>query len=515
MQTQSNHRQLLQLIDNELNLPSPPTIAVRILNTVQQDEAPLATLGEIIAADPALSAKMLNVANSGFFAGCGQVTNINRAMSVLGTNTIMNIALSFVIAGELGVQEDSRFDIDTFWRRSVMTAVAAEMLGHSLRVSREDLFVTALLQNIGILVIARTKGDRYLLMLEEAQISGKALSQLELEAYGFNHQQVAYALLTSWNLPTAMTEPILYHHDDHQIPDNCRETTALLSCAELISDICTREGIAEQARIFQQQLVANHNFSAEQALQLLDDTAARGREMLSAFEIDPGDLRPYSVLLQEANQELSRLNLSSEQMILEMREAREKAETLAQKLQDANTRLKELVYRDGLTGLYNHRYFQESLSNELARSIRYHTSLSLILFDIDHFKQVNDTHGHPAGDLVLMNIARAVNSAVRPSDIVARYGGEEFAVILPETNAAGVKVFAARLRRCVEGIATLVDGQLIYVTVSAGATTFTVDQQGTAISKDMLIDSADRGLYLSKQNGRNQVTTVDCVTAAG
>ncbi|MCW8891866.1 MAG: GGDEF domain-containing protein, partial [Deltaproteobacteria bacterium] len=139
------------------------------------------------------------------------------------------------------------------------------------------------------------------------------------------------------------------------------------------------------------------------------------------------------------------------------------------------------------------------------------SSVSLILFDIDHFKLVNDTHGHPAGDLVLINIARAVSSAVRPSDIVARYGGEEFAVILPETSPAGVKVFAARLRRCIEGIATLVDGQLIYVTVSAGATTFT--SETTNVTKDMLIETADRGLYTSKQNGRNQVTTLEVETS--
>ncbi|MCK4502492.1 MAG: GGDEF domain-containing protein, partial [Desulfuromonadales bacterium] len=129
------------------------------------------------------------------------------------------------------------------------------------------------------------------------------------------------------------------------------------------------------------------------------------------------------------------------------------------------------------------------------------------LFDIDFFKVVNDTYGHPAGDLVLMNIAKAVTNAVRPCDIVARYGGEEFAVILPETNAAGVKVFAARLRRCIEGIATLVDGQLIYVTVSAGATTFS--KYSVGITKSILVETVDRALYMSKDNGRNQVTILE------
>jgi diguanylate cyclase (GGDEF)-like protein len=233
------------------------------------------------------------------------------------------------------------------------------------------------------------------------------------------------------------------------------------------------------------------------------------REIIETFEFDPQQLRPYSAMLQEANEMLSQLNLSGEQMLLEMQDAKEKAERLASELQGANNRLKELVYRDGLTGLYNHRYFQESLANELTRSKRYQSSLSLIIFDVDHFKKVNDTYGHPAGDIVLMNIARAVSTAVRPSDIIARYGGEEFGVILPETNAAGAKVFASRLRRCVEGIATLVEGQLIYVTISAGTTTYA--QQSGQITKNILIETADRGLYQAKQSGRNQVVALETV----
>ncbi len=186
-------------------------------------------------------------------------------------------------------------------------------------------------------------------------------------------------------------------------------------------------------------MIDRFGLNSEQALAVIDEAATGCQEILISFDLNQGEIKPYSLMLQEANKALGDLQLSNEQMLLEMQEAKEKAERLAGELQDANSRLKELVYRDGLTGLYNHRYFQEALDNELSRARRYHTSVSLILFDVDHFKQVNDTHGHPAGDLVLMNIARAVSTAVRPSDIVSRYGGEEFAVILPETGPPGLK----------------------------------------------------------------------------
>ncbi|MDX2493373.1 MAG: GGDEF domain-containing protein [Desulfuromusa sp.] len=503
MQSNENYHHIQRLIDRELNLPSPPAIAVQILNAVQKDEAALAELGAIISADPSLTAQMLKVANSEIFAGSGDVTNIKRAMTVLGTNTIKNIALSFVIAADLSPNGQTGFDFDNFWRRSITAAVAAELLAKTVQYKEDDIFVAALLQNIGMLVISLTKGDEYNALLKEALSTAENLLELEQHSYGFNHQQVGYSLLANWNLPASISEPIRYHHQPADATEKARASSEILYFSDQLSAVYNESGIAEKARLVQQQLIDTFGIDATQALQLLDDVASNSLTMIETFELDPGEIKPYSLLLQEANVELGKLNLSSEQLILEMKEAKE----LAYSLQTANNRLKELVYRDGLTGLYNHRYFQEALTKELSRAARYHSSVSLILFDIDYFKKVNDSYGHPAGDLVLCNLARAVDSAVRPSDIVARYGGEEFAVILPETNPAGVKVFAARLRRCIEGIATLSDGQLIYVTVSAGVTTFNAEQPG--ITKDLLIETADRGLYLSKQNGRNQVTILE------
>ena len=503
MQTTENHQHIMRLIDRELNLPSPPAIAVKILNAVQGGEASLAELGKIISVDPTLTTQMLKVANSEIFAGSGDITNIKRAMSVLGTNTIKNIALSFVIATDLNNNEQTGFDFDKFWRRSITAAVAAELLAKVVQHKDADIFVTALLQDIGMLVISMTKGDEYYALLKEARTDNVNLLDLEKNQYDFNHQQVGYSLLLNWNLPASIYAPIHHHHQPEDAAEQHRKSAEILYFSDQLSAVYNETEIAEKARHIQQQLTETFAIDDTQALQLLDDIATNSRAMIETFELDPGEIRPYSLLLQEANVELGKLNLSNEQMILEMKDAKEKAYSL----QVANKRLKELVYRDGLTGLYNHRYFQESLTKELSRAARYLSSVSLILFDIDFFKKVNDTHGHPAGDLVLVNLANAVNSAVRPSDIVARYGGEEFAVILPETNMAGVKVFAARLRRCIEGIATLADGQLIYVTVSAGATTFNAEHP--EVTKDLLIETADRGLYLSKQNGRNQITILE------
>ena len=149
------------MIEEQINLPSPPTIAVQILNTVQQEESTINELAIIISADPALTGKMLSVANSGFYSLPNEVTSVERAISVLGTNVIKNIALSFAIAAELRGEKQSSFDFEYFWRRSVTSAVAAELLAKLLKVNNEDIFVTGLLHDIGVLLMFLSKGDEY------------------------------------------------------------------------------------------------------------------------------------------------------------------------------------------------------------------------------------------------------------------------------------------------------------------------------------------------------------------
>lgn len=502
---QSKRVSLDKVIREQVRLPSPPSIAVKILNAVQSEDSSLQQLAEIIAADPALSVKLLRVANSGFYALKHQVKSIDRALSVLGTNLIKNIALSFVIAGDLKGQETAHFDVDYFWRRAVTAAVAAELLTQALRQKNEDIFVTALLQDIGILILALNKGGVYDHLLEERLVSDLSLCALEQEAFGFDHQDLGATLLKSWNLPDAIFEPIQYHHSEAHAPDSCVDTARILSASTKISAIYMDANSAEKVRTLQRLLPAQFSLSEDQVRTLVDDVATRSIDILQIFDIDPGDLKPYSQMLQEANEQLGELNLSYEQLVMEFKEAKESAEELAMQLRDANTRLKELVFRDGLTGLFNHRYFQENLEKELMRALRQQASVSLLMVDIDYFKTVNDTHGHPVGDLVLKSVAQLLEQSIRTTDIIARYGGEEFAIILPMTNEVGMRVFAERLRRRVAATATDIGNDLhITVTISIGGACRSGERSD--ITREQLIEIADKALYLSKQHGRNRTT---------
>jgi diguanylate cyclase (GGDEF)-like protein len=176
-------------------------------------------------------------------------------------------------------------------------------------------------------------------------------------------------------------------------------------------------------------------------------------------------------------------------------------------LEKANRTLKNLACRDGLTGLYNHRYFQDVLTHEIYRSERNEAVFSLIFLDVDHFKKYNDTHGHLAGDKLLRKLSDIFNKAVRKSDIVARYGGEEFVIILPSTSKKHAQIVGEKLRRYIEsfpfqGRDTQPTGKL---TISLGISTYPDDGQ----ERSRLIQRADEAMYQAKNSGRNRV----CIAA--
>ena len=165
----------------------------------------------------------------------------------------------------------------------------------------------------------------------------------------------------------------------------------------------------------------------------------------------------------------------------------------------------EEIYRlmtiDGLTELHNKRYFDEMLEREVSRSSRYERTFSLVIFDLDHFKKINDSFGHLAGDAVLRQLGILIKGRLRRDDVIARVGGEEFALLLPEVDVEGGRQTAEKLREAVDAFDFVFEGSALDVTISAGVAQW-VD--GVADGKDLL-RIADEKLYAAKRNGRNRV----------
>lgn len=166
-------------------------------------------------------------------------------------------------------------------------------------------------------------------------------------------------------------------------------------------------------------------------------------------------------------------------------------------------KLYEESVRDGLTGAFNRKHFNERLAVEVSYAIRHSSELSLVMFDIDHFKRVNDEYGHLAGDRVLTSLTKVMQHTVRAEDILARYGGEEFAIIARGTNLTGAMSLGERVRGMAGSLAIPFEGHTLRVTVSVGVAVFS-ELKGNRDSSG-LIARADSCLYLAKETGRNRV----------
>ncbi|MBU5637692.1 diguanylate cyclase [Geomonas sp. Red69] len=182
-----------------------------------------------------------------------------------------------------------------------------------------------------------------------------------------------------------------------------------------------------------------------------------------------------------------------------------KIKSLQDELKKANEQLKRLTNVDHLTGLFNRRYLAEVLEAEFFRARRNRENLSLVIVDIDFFKQVNDTYGHQNGDIVLASVANVVQQQMRAYDSAARYGGEEFVVVYPGTSLEGGVVAADRLRQAVLDFTFPPPLQDLTVTISAGVSTYPSPHVDNI---DSLFRQADEALYRAKQNGRNRVETM-------
>ena len=173
-------------------------------------------------------------------------------------------------------------------------------------------------------------------------------------------------------------------------------------------------------------------------------------------------------------------------------------------LQKALHELEQMSRIDGLTQIYNRKYWQESLEQEYAKAKRHSKSLSLIMLDLDNFKSLNDNYGHQGGDVVLMEVTAQVSKLLRLEDVFGRYGGEEFAIILPETDIAGAVNVANRICKHIANLNFNYQTQRIKVTASLGV----AQASDEALSHEELITHADKALYQAKANGRNQVFSV-------
>ena len=186
-------------------------------------------------------------------------------------------------------------------------------------------------------------------MLDERKLTKGTISEIETLIIDLNHAEMGAVILERWDLPASICVPIRYHHNPDNAPQEYLQATNILQIADRLSGIYNDPNSGKRVRQLHEELNDLFDLSEEQINELIDTVASHSIEILATFEIDPGDLKPYSQMLQEANEELGKLNLSYEQLIMELKEAKEETDRLAAEVHEANSKLRELVFREGLT----------------------------------------------------------------------------------------------------------------------------------------------------------------------
>ncbi|OGQ96945.1 MAG: hypothetical protein A2521_11810 [Deltaproteobacteria bacterium RIFOXYD12_FULL_57_12] len=503
-----NRQAVLKAVLQSATLPTLPSVAAKLIEVTSHPEVTVQDIAKVISRDMALSAKILKIANSAFYAFPNQIGTINQAVAILGFNAVRSLALSFNFLSIKPHGHADRFDYKRFWEKSLAAAVAAKLIAETLeQVDPEEFFIAGLLQNIGEMVLARAFPTEYNLVLVEAEKNGGPLSELEQRLIGADHQDIGHEVARNWRFPAILSEPIRWHHEPAACQDDddrVKMAVIIAHLAGLLAEILYTGHPRDSHREFTQHAREMLNLDEPAIERIQEKMHSELARIGQFFNLRISEPKSIEEILMEANAALSVLNMSYEQMNKELIQAKVRLQKLTQELEEKNRRLEKMATLDGLTEVYNHRYFQDFLDQEMSRAVRKETSLSLIMCDVDNFKTFNDKYGHQAGDAILRQLCAVLAARLREYDLLARYGGEEFAVVLPETGEEEAMVVAEKLRLAVSGQPFEIGLERYSVSMSFGVAALVPHQEN--FDKDDLISFADQALFESKKNGRNRVT---------
>ncbi len=499
---------MLEPLKNKLslasNFPTPPAIALQIVALAGDPDIEVGKVATTIAKDPGLSAKVLRVANSPLYSKRRKSENLRQALVALGLNAATTLALSFSLVATYKSGTGAGINYTRYWRRAILGASAARTLGALIGVrSPEDVFLAALLQDIAMLGVDRVQPDFYRPLPAEA--THDEIAAHERSLLGTDHAALGGWLLRQWKLPESLCATVEASHD----PETGAESVGVAARCVALGSECVEMLLTHPQSVNLQPLAAHAQswlgIDGAALTQAIGNLVAEIPEIERLFDTSILEIELANAILDQAREILTIRNLQAIDQMSALRET-------AEKLEARTTALEDKQRRDPLTGVFNRGYLDETLRQEFCNAVDGGWALSIVFADLDRFKQVNDTHGHPTGDSVLIETARLFLSAVRDTDTVARYGGEEFVIVLPGLAAEAAMLVAERILMKLRAARHQVAGGSIRVTASLGLATLDGATGFKRVSD--LIEAADRCVYAAKRAGRDRVVCFNPAAAS-
>ena len=492
---------------SQTQLPSLPTVAVRLLELTRNPETELSQVVEAIKADPAISAKFVRAASSTFFGVRTEVAGIERAVSLLGPTVANSLALSFALTNDATAESPAFTHYRSCWQQSLVQSIAAGIIAERIEPALADEYtLCGLLLDVGRLALLSVFWDEYRPVLETAAERGTPLDRLEADWLGIQHAEVGSQLMEHWRLPMSVVEAIRWHHAapecllerKSESHFSMQAAMALASCAGDFVCSTAREPARERLHRLACDLF---HWTLDETQEFLCETELRAQRHDDLLNLDTV-AQPAALMLQ-ANEQLVQLTLRAHVACTQATLRQQVAEQETRDLEFQNQQLQKQALHDPLTEIYNRQFFDEMLETESKRCLRCATPVGVIFADVDRFKQVNDTYGHQFGDLVLKQIGKLFATTIRNSDVLARFGGDEFVILVNQPTEKGIERLAERIRKRVESETFLFGDMRVPVTVSLGAA-IAVPGRNDRDLGHRLIATADECLYEAKRAGRNR-----------
>lgn len=491
-------------------LPTLPSVAVKLLDLSRDPETEIRDVVAVIKTDPAISAKILKAANSSYFALRSEVTTIDRAVPLLGTTVVTSMALSFSLVDAAMTSGPMVEHYTDYWRQSVVQAVSAETLAESASVGPGcEFFLAGLLMDLGRLAMLKSVPREYLPALLASKAEARPLDEVERDVLGFDHVGIGVKLMEQWKLPSPIIEAAESHHAP--LTELLQAGAAgegmmarVLAIAAAAGDYFCAPAKGAAFDRMQKLLAASFKFTPEDVDRFLSLTRSRIDKAGELFAVNTDEIGDAGELTAMANEQLAQLAMRQHVETTQAVARQQSAENENRELELKNRQLQIQAVKDPLTSLYNRSFFDEALEKEIARAVRCADPVGVIFSDVDKFKNLNDTYGHPFGDQVLQQVARIFTDVLRSADVLARYGGEEFVVIVNQPTEKGIEKVAERLRAAIEAEDVRFGETRVPVTVSVGAAV-SIPRRGESDLAKRLVGEADEAMYEAKQNGRNQI----------
>ena len=462
---------VIERVLSSARLPTLPAVALRVIELSAKPDVSLREIADTIQNDQALAAKVLK--------------------------TVKTVALGFSLIQAMGKDTDDGFDYESYWKRCLIAATGARAAAESANhPDAEEVFLAGLLMDAGAIAMHRALGDEYKSVEQAADGSHRALSAQEQETFGVNHAEIGARLAEQWRLPPSLVEPIRHHPDPTAVDAEYAMTTKCIALGALAAETLMRPAEGAAILVFRSKANEWLGLDEKQADTLFATIERNARAQASLFRVDMDGLPSAGELLAAAQEQLAEMALD--------------AQMNADRLTAQNKSLQRQNEVDALTGVGNKRSLQVASARHFEVAQKEGKPLSILFLDLDFFKQINDTLGHIAGDVVLKEAARRLKATLGQRGELFRFGGEEFAAIMPGVDMKKAEAVAEMLRVALNSTPVDLTGAQttkpqVRITTSVGVASYDNTSRDAIRSAEQLINAADQAVYAAKKSGR------DCV----